>query len=275
MRQTYPFFERAKRRVGMASACGITLLLSVLVCAPTAYGAITNINDAINKAGRQRMLTQRIVKAYCLVGQDVKPKQTTQELEQAVNLFDAQLRELKSFFPEDAITERLDGISIAWRPLKELVTAPPTRANANLVRERAEEVLTYSQQLVSSLQRMSGTTRARLVALAGRQRMLSQRIAAHYLLKSWGLRNPKYDDAFSLALVEFKEALAKLQDSRANTLEISTNLKRVKSQFMIFEYTLKSRAKSSIPWTVSNASTKILAIMDNVVTMYEVNPYQQ
>ena len=41
------------------------------------------LQTAINKAGRQRMLTQRIVKAYCLVGLGVSTEQSKAQLAQA------------------------------------------------------------------------------------------------------------------------------------------------------------------------------------------------
>ena len=47
---------------------GVLALLTVT----SAWAEITTLSSAINKAGRQRMLTQRIVKAYCLVGMSVQ-----------------------------------------------------------------------------------------------------------------------------------------------------------------------------------------------------------
>lgn len=54
---------------------------------------------AINKAGRQRMLTQRMIKAYCQAGLGVMPQQSREQIRNAVKLFDAQLRELDSAAP--------------------------------------------------------------------------------------------------------------------------------------------------------------------------------
>ena len=61
------------------------LLLSVAVfaSAPSQAG-IDNMASAINKAGRQRMLTQRIVKAYCQIGLDVRAEEARVQLDKAM-----------------------------------------------------------------------------------------------------------------------------------------------------------------------------------------------
>ena len=48
---------------------GAILVLAIWTGAASAQ--IADINSAINKAGRQRMLSQRMAKAYFQVGQDI------------------------------------------------------------------------------------------------------------------------------------------------------------------------------------------------------------
>ena len=58
------------------------------------------MGDAIDKAGRQRMLTQRIVKSYCQMGQDVRYRVADKHLKGAIVLFEEQLAQLKAFNKE-------------------------------------------------------------------------------------------------------------------------------------------------------------------------------
>lgn len=50
----------------------IILLISLLVFPFESFADISTMSSAINKAGRQRMLSQRIVATYCQVGMDIK-----------------------------------------------------------------------------------------------------------------------------------------------------------------------------------------------------------
>ena len=56
-----------------------------------------NYGAAIDAAGRQRMLSQRIVKAYCQIGLKVVPEVSRSQLTGAVRRFDAQLVELAHY----------------------------------------------------------------------------------------------------------------------------------------------------------------------------------
>ena len=58
------------------------------------------LTEALNQAGRQRMLSQRIAKAYALVGQNVMLSAKTQ-LFNSVKLFDKQLAALALFATTD------------------------------------------------------------------------------------------------------------------------------------------------------------------------------
>lgn len=237
-----------------------------------AQAAISNMGDAINKAGRQRMLTQRMLKAYCMVGQNIKADIAKGELNAAVKLFDQQLVELKQFRVNNEVTEALAEVEQLWGGYKTMITAPPSVDKVAKIRKRGEKVLGATHEVVLNLQDASGTSVGRLVNLAGRQRMLSQRMASLYLLKSWGLKKARYNSDFSQAMSEFKGALAELADADNNTAEISRGLKKVKTQYSMFEYSLKTDSEEFIPQTISKAAGKILQYMNTITGQYAVLP---
>lgn len=83
---------------------------------PTAFAKVSpsttisqqlNLDSAINKAGRQRMLTQRITKAWMLIGQDVATEQAQKQLDSGVALFESQLEELEAYAPNAAVETAL------------------------------------------------------------------------------------------------------------------------------------------------------------------------
>ena len=59
-----------------------------------AFGQVVDFNDAINRAGRQRMLSQRTAKAYLAAGQGVLNDRTHEILSGSIALFDRQLDHL-------------------------------------------------------------------------------------------------------------------------------------------------------------------------------------
>ena len=214
------------------------------------------------------MLTQRIVKAYCMVGQNIKSAESKKELSNAIELFETQLTGLKQFKVNNEVTEGLNEVSKLWASYKTMATETPSSEQAPKLRKQGEKVLQAAHDVVLMLQDASGTSAGRLVNNAGRQRMLSQRMASLYLLKAWGLKKSRYDSDFSQAMSEFKGALADLIDADENTSEIDRGLKKVKTQFSMFEYSVKTDSGEFIPLTISNAAGKILKLMNNITSMY-------
>ena len=61
---------------------------AALLAGMPAWGQIANLNEAINKAGRQRMLSQRTAKAYLALLLEVEPDKARQVMDQSMSLFD-------------------------------------------------------------------------------------------------------------------------------------------------------------------------------------------
>jgi hypothetical protein len=107
-----------------------------------ALAQITDINSAINKAGRQRMLSQRMAKAYFQIGQQVEVERSKKILDASVATFDRQLVELKNYAPTPEIKETYLKLEKAWLGYKDLlVGAPPSPDNGRKVLEVSEDVL--------------------------------------------------------------------------------------------------------------------------------------
>ena len=70
---------------------GMVMILATGIPLSPPAGAETDWAEAINTAGRQRMLTQRITRAYVQAGLGANAGVATRQLEQSVTRFDGQL----------------------------------------------------------------------------------------------------------------------------------------------------------------------------------------
>jgi len=238
--------------------------------ADESVGKIYDLSSAINKAGRQRMLSQRIVATYSQVGQDIQFKRSKKQLRQAVSLFDQQLTELKKYRPSGKINKQLLRVATLWQPVKKIAVNPVQRVQAEGLRMLAEDLLSASHRVVILLQDESATKKGRLINIAGRQRMLSQRLANLYTLQSWGFTSSEYSDDYSRAMNEFKGALAELSSSKLNTQEINQKLAKAKREFMMFERSSHHKNGEFIPLMVKMSADKLLILMNNITRLYEM-----
>jgi len=168
----------------------IAALGSAAVLLPAAAQAqVSDLNDAINKAGRQRMLSQRMAKSYLAEGEGVVPELARRTLTASMVLFERQLGELKAFAPQPEIKATYGQLEGAWTDYKAaLIGAQPAKAQAEAMLELAGKVLALAHQGTVQLEKVSGKPVGHLVNLSGRQRMLSQRMAALYLSTAGAFR---------------------------------------------------------------------------------------
>ena len=189
-----------------------------LFTAASAWAEITTLSSAINKAGRQRMLTQRIVKAYCLVGMEVQSGTHKKQLDGAIQLFETQLSELKVFAPTAEIADGLAQVEELWIPFKEIAMSPPNKKGADRLLEINDGVLAAAHKVVLMLADHSATQVGNLVNISGRQRMLSQRLAKFYMARAWGIERTEIQPEMKKAADEFEAALmGELVNSDQNT----------------------------------------------------------
>jgi nitrate/nitrite-specific signal transduction histidine kinase len=256
----------------MKAIFGMLLALALAMPGTEALAQITDLNVAINKAGRQRMLSQRMAKVYFQIGQQVDVERSKKILDGSISTFDRQLVELKNFAPTPEIKETYLKLEQSWLAYKDLlVGAAPSQPNGRKVLDLSEQVLSLAHQGTVQLEKKSGSAAGRLVNISGRQRMLSQRMAKFYQAIAWGVGNDNSPAELEKARKEFAAAHQELASAPSNTPQIKDSLELVKQQWMFFENALNQKAgPDKRPQTaVATTSERILEEMETVVAQYE------
>lgn len=235
-----------------------------------ASAPVLTMDAAINVAGRQRMLTQRIAKSYLLIGQGVATRKFTQQLQSGLQLFEQQLAQLNHYFKQQNNEKVLLSVQQKWLKFNQAVQQKPGIDQVFKVIKAADSLLVRCEQLVITLEQQAKSKKTRMINLAGRQRMLSQRIAMLYVGLSWGVVENELQENLQTAINEYDKALGILRVSPVNNVDLNIALDRVISQWQFsrsgFEFMENDQY---VPFVIAATTESMLKKMEGITSQYE------
>jgi len=257
---------------------------------------------AINQAGRQRMLSQRMSKEFLFVVMGVDKEANQTELGKTVKLFDSTLDRLLAGDaevsmpapPSDEIRAQLTAVHGIWKPFRAMLeqglTNKPGAAELVLFAKESQHLLVEMDKAVSLYEKSSeqagiqGT--GAVVNVAGRQRMLSQRMTKDILLVAMGVEPEATRKDLQAAKELFLRSLKGLADGDAAMHLPVTNNKVARQQLTQVETVWEGFApfvnqvieQGTAPDAaalkqISEINRKLLIECQKVVTTFENQAY--
>lgn len=255
---------------------GTIKALGLLLCLPFAHAAQSQdlaLASAINRAGRMRALSQRLAKAHIQVGLGVLPDKGHEIAASAQALLLGNLKELRASqlkTGQRATGQLLDQVDSDTSKLLALASNAFSKKSAQDVSEQSDRLLQSAERLTESYVDSGRVGSAKLINIAGRQRMLSQRIAKLYFLDKAGPSGDTVAREIQKLRGEFNTNLATLNGAPLRTPAIQGHLELGKSQWLFFETALSKPADATRLRDVATTSERVLEVMNDLATEYEI-----
>ena len=138
--------------------------------------------EGVNRAGQLRMLSQRLVKHWLLRLAGVQVTQHLALQTDSAQRIDANLALLGKNLSQPTFGDLLADVVTDWKALKKALKAAPAPDQLAPLNALAERLLQDAERLTASLEGAGSVAPLRMLNMAGRQRMLSQRFAKASLL---------------------------------------------------------------------------------------------
>jgi len=250
----------------------IYLLLSVAFQPFTPANAQQlNTSQAINYAGLQRMLSQRMAKNYILLSQNIDAKAAADELDESAALFEENLFNLTASINDDKPKKALNKLKREWYGFRGFALANADKKNTEQVVKKSSKLLKTAHDLVLSIEYTSRANSDHLVNLSGRQRMLSQRLAMLYYASNSGYREKLFKQEMHKTARQFDQALAKLMKARENTPQINELLQDIANQWRFYKTRFDGSDEGRFsPKTIKVVSESLLKAMNDITKLYEI-----
>ena len=227
--------------------------------------------DAVNRAGQLRMLSQRMVKSLALVQLGVERGAAEAQLQESAERAQANVERLDNLALEGAVLSLRQGTAAAWQGLQAAIRDGSGVVDLAAVDGRAAQLLDQAEHLTDALQELSGRRSLQVVNLAGRQRMLSQRVAKQSLLAGC-LSGPAGDAAAAAAMAsvaEFDAALAQLERSPLAGDEIRATLAVARGQWQRLLEGVRGASAREGRVTLARESEALLQSFERLTSLYE------
>lgn len=227
--------------------------------------------SAVNLSGRQRMLSQRMVKAYLMLGQDIAAERANAVLRDSIRLFETQLATLKRYQPTPQVQAAFGNVETEWKKFRPLIAATPSKAGAEDLYDANEALQKAAHSLTVAYENVSNAPLDHLVGIAGRQRMLSQRMAKFYFYRTWGLLDAPADMELHLARAHFTSMLLQIESSQLATSQTRSGVAKIRREWEPYQQVLfvtkdpAQMRKDAV--RVAELSERVLTVTDELVAL--------
>ncbi len=180
------------------------ILLVMLLFSSLTYSNEESLKVLMDSAGQQRMLSQKCAKAFVMVGIPELKSKGEDHLEVCRLVFARNYKLISNHSTANSYAAELKKVKEYWDGYNLLLSKESTPEAVQTAVKQADILLVAAQKYVEKLQ-IGGSKVSEKVALAGHNRMLSQRIARNYLIALRDIPGNAAEDWLKMATEDISE----------------------------------------------------------------------
>lgn len=236
-----------------------------------ATGALSS-GALVNRCGRLRLLSQRLALAWIAIVSGLSQTRERVRLHKFERDFVRYLMQLERLDLATDLRQALSGVQAVW-PTYQQALISENAAHISEIFALSEALLDAADRFTSAATRQAGLREASHVNTAGRNRMLSQRIAKLFLLREWPAVNDAATALSTPCCQEFEHNQQELRRAAADWPDILAQLAVVDKHWHKFMQALcpdlSHAGKSQHARVVLVDCERLLRSIDTLVKLFE------
>jgi hypothetical protein len=244
----------------------MTAVLTLFVCSEVSANA--SAGD-VHEVADICMQANRILKDYALIGMGVEYHDPKKDLEENLERIEKEIKDLESHKLNEKLTAEIVEIGTSWHAIKPEFEKKPDKTKMHDLRVMVEKFTVRCEEIAEDLAEDTGIKGEHDVVLVAELGMESQRLAALYLMKAWGVPDPNYDEEVKQVVDQTEKIYKELleADEKLVSKEIKEKLKSVEKDFIAFSVMAKSTSGRFMPSAAAKMASKIFERIQEILLM--------
>jgi len=240
-----------------------------------------SLKKTINLSGKQRMLTQLMTKLSLQIDMNIQKKENLKKLKKASALYDSTLKDLKSTTNKEVL-KVITSVEKIWTPfykeINHLIEGKKSKEVLKYIIDKNEDLLKVSNDLVKAFEatNTSGNylekVRLHIVNVAGRERMLTQKMTKEKLLTVKG--EEQYGAKLKETMTLFDNSLTLLIKGDSKKMISKPSNEKIMAQLKVVTK-LWSELKPLYEKKKNSPKELAMIIMKNPLLLKEMNSMVQ
>ena len=245
-----------------------TALLTVFVCTEVSAGASTgSVHDMADIC----MQANRILKDYTLVGMGVDYHDPAKDLKENLENMEKEIKDLEDHKVNKKLSSEIVEIEKSWQAIRPEFEKTPDRTKMHDLRATVEKFTTRCEEVAEDISQDTGVKGEHDVVLVAELGMESQRLAAIYLMKAWGVADDDYGQEVKEIVDQTEKVYKELleADEKLVSQDIKTKLQGIEKDFISFSVMATSTSGRFMPSAAEKMATKIFKTLRSILDMEE------
>jgi hypothetical protein len=229
---------------------------------------LINVSDAIKAAREQEVLTQQLLKDYCMVGMKNQFNNAKKRAREHIAHFEKNIGELDDFATSKEAFKSSEKTAKLWEPIKKLLFAEKSWVGAQEIQKGMREMLVVNRVTTKIYTVQTGLMLGEVINAAVDIEVNSQKMAMLYLMSAWGIYDASMESEMKSTIKEFEASVKMLKGEKVNTPKMLAKLKEVERDFLYFKM-MDVLGSRSIPTLIYKKSNTILKSARELAAAYD------
>ena len=215
------------------------------------------------------MQANRILKDYALVGMGVEYHDPAKDLKENLELIEKEIKDLEGHKQNEKIAAEIIEIEKSWHAIKPEFEKTPDKTKMHDLRVMVEKFTVRCEEVAEDIAKDTGIKGEHNVVLVAELGMESQRLAALYLMKAWGVADPNYEEEVKEVVDQTEKIYKELleADEKLVSKEIKEKLRKVEKDFIAFSVMATSKTGRFVPSAAEKMASKIFKELRTILDM--------